>query len=215
MPLSEVMKGLQEAYQISDAELARETGIPQATIYRLVSGMTDDPKVSSLRPLAGFFNITIGQLMGDEPLPSSLNARSISQNKWNYRLPIISWEQACAWQQTVSKLTNSNWSDWCSTNFPVSASAYALTVPAKKYCDPFRNESVALVEPNIFAEEGDFVAVHFSGMRSVSLRRWILDGGEPWLIPLQKGMTAVKWSGDHHFCGVVIQAYLQLREKII
>lgn len=215
MSLRDVIKELQESYQITDAELARETGIPQATIYRLVSGMTDDPKVSSLKPLASFFNITIGQLTGDEPLPPTLNARSISQNKWNYKLPIISWEQACTWQQSVSKLTYTNWSDWCSTNFPVSASAYALIMNAKTFCSPFNSESVALVEPNLLPEEGDYVAIQFSGTKAVSLRQWVIDGGEPWLVPLQKGMPTVKLTDADHFCGVVIQVYLQLREKII
>lgn len=215
MPLRDVIKELQEAYQINDAELARETGIPQATIYRLVSGMTDDPKVSSLKPLASFFNITIGQLTGDEPLPPTLNTKSINQNKWNYKLPIISWEQASVWHQCVAKLTYANWSDWCSTNFPVSASAYALSLSAKALDAPFNNEAVVIIEPNLSPEEGDYVAIHFSDTKAVSLRRWIIDGGEPWLVPLQKGLPTIKWNTEDRFCGVIIQLYLQLREQIV
>lgn len=215
MSLRDVIKELQEVYQVTDAELARETGTPQATIYRLVSGMTDDPKISSLKPLANYFNITIGQLMGDEPLPASLKIHSAGQNKWNYQLPIISWEQACLWEQVVSKLTYANWSDWCATNFPVSASAYALLIKTNNFIAPFTKNAAILIEPNLAPEEGDFVAVHFSDMNTISIRQWLTDAGEIWLAPVQPSLPAVKWQATDHLCGVIIQTYLQLREPII
>lgn len=215
MTLRTVMKQLQEIFQINDAELARETGIPQATIYRLVSGMTDDPKVSTLKPLASFFNITIGQLLGEEPLPPNMTERFAGSNQWIYRLPIISWEQARDWQETVNKLSYSNWSDWCSTNFPVSNSAYALQVMVKTLAPPFTEGAAVIVEPNLQPEDGDTVVIHSSGMNAVALRRWMIDAGEIWLAPLQTSIGATKLGNNHAVCGVAIQVYVQLKEGLV
>lgn len=213
MSLRTVLQELQELFQINDAELARVTGIPQATIYRLVSGMTDDPKISSIKPLANFFNITIGQLTGDEPLPTQWN-NHMGNNKWNYKLPIISWEQACNWKEVIANLNYGNWSEWCSTNFPISPNAYAIVVTNKTFGLPFPAHTVVLIEPNLVPNDGDYVAIQLDDSNTISLRKWVVDGDQRWLSPLQPHLAATKCEEHKGFCGVVIQAYLSLREHI-
>ena len=60
-----VIRNLQElmhAKDISEAELSRQTSIPPATIHKILSGKTSDPRISTLKTLADFFQVTLYQL---------------------------------------------------------------------------------------------------------------------------------------------------------
>ena len=70
--LAPILCQLIREQQITVSELARRTQIGQPVIHRLISGVTLDPKVSTLSALANYFNISINQLIGDEPLPHTM-----------------------------------------------------------------------------------------------------------------------------------------------
>ena len=53
---------------MSDNELARQTGINQTTISRLLKGKIADPGVDKLCKLADYFGVTLSQLIGEKPI---------------------------------------------------------------------------------------------------------------------------------------------------
>src|SRR5690242_4565432 len=53
---------------IKSAELARKTGIAQPVISRLMTGVTNNPQVLTIKPLADFFKVSFEQLLGLSPL---------------------------------------------------------------------------------------------------------------------------------------------------
>lgn len=53
--------------KVSEYRLAAETGVPQATINRILKGVSVDPKTDTVRPLAAFFGITVEDLRGTSP----------------------------------------------------------------------------------------------------------------------------------------------------
>ena len=63
---------------ISADELARRTGIPASTIKKIRNNNSPNPTLNTLLPLAEYFAVSLGQLVGDEPLPES---RTIGQYK--------------------------------------------------------------------------------------------------------------------------------------
>src|SRR5579863_3717042 len=67
-PVNLIISQLMEECGTKEAELARQVGIPQTTINRLLLGGTSDPRAYTLKPIADFFGVTIGQLCGFEPL---------------------------------------------------------------------------------------------------------------------------------------------------
>lgn len=66
--LSLVLSQLMAKRDIKSAELARKTGIGQPVIHRLMTGVTDNPQIQTLIPIAKFFGISVDQLMGVSPL---------------------------------------------------------------------------------------------------------------------------------------------------
>lgn len=77
--LSSVLSQLMSEKGIKSAELARKTGVGQPVIYRLMTGITDNPQMLTLIPIANFFNISLDQLIGLESLtkPKALDSASL------------------------------------------------------------------------------------------------------------------------------------------
>jgi transcriptional regulator with XRE-family HTH domain len=81
-PISERIRALMQRNHVSDAELARQIGVPQATISRIMSGETKDPRISTLTGIARVLGTTIDDLAGD-------SGGSIPQLEWHEIMPFI------------------------------------------------------------------------------------------------------------------------------
>jgi transcriptional regulator with XRE-family HTH domain len=66
--LSDVLSSLMSSVGIKSAELARKTGVAQPVVSRLMTGVTVNPQVSTIKPIADFFGISLDQLLGLTPL---------------------------------------------------------------------------------------------------------------------------------------------------
>lgn len=59
---------LHKGKPMSANELARQTGVPQSTITRILTGKVKDPRTKQVQAIARFFNLSVAQLRGEEPL---------------------------------------------------------------------------------------------------------------------------------------------------
>src|SRR5438045_1634384 len=68
--ISSVLKILLNRFEnMSGSELAKRTGLPISTVNRILAGSVSDPRISTLKPLANYFGITVDQLLGYTALP--------------------------------------------------------------------------------------------------------------------------------------------------
>lgn len=65
MALADKVKELRRKLGWKQVTLAKESGIPQATISRIESGRTTQPKMGQLRKIADALGISIDYLSGD------------------------------------------------------------------------------------------------------------------------------------------------------
>src|SRR5438552_4066834 len=93
-PVSETIKKAMELARISEAELARMTKLPQATINKILHQLTKDPRLSTMVLIAEALNVSITQLAGIEPLP--LNAEEGQKPQKNF-IPVIEWNEVSAY----------------------------------------------------------------------------------------------------------------------
>ncbi len=66
--LADVLSFLMTSTGIKSAELARKTGVAQPVISRLMTGVTNNPQILTIKPIADFFAINLEQLLGISPL---------------------------------------------------------------------------------------------------------------------------------------------------
>lgn len=68
MQTRDVLRLLMRSKQISEWRLAEETAVSQSTINAILTGRSREQKDSTLEPLAAYFECTLAQLRGYEPL---------------------------------------------------------------------------------------------------------------------------------------------------
>lgn len=67
------LRTLMRTEELSENQLSRNTGVPQPTIHRVLSGRVSDPRDGTLRPLAEYFGITVEQLRTSLPARDRLS----------------------------------------------------------------------------------------------------------------------------------------------
>jgi hypothetical protein len=65
MKLRENLKELMDSREENPHSLSNKTGVPQPTIHRILDGTSQDPRRSTLEPLARFFAVTVDELCGN------------------------------------------------------------------------------------------------------------------------------------------------------
>lgn len=198
---------------MTEAELSRKTNVPQPTIHRLLSGATPDPRISTLRPLAKFFNITINQLLGDEPIDSSRTTGKFTRLNRVTQIPIISWQDACKWSETLQNLTLDAWEDWTIVDINASVNAYALIIDNHLLGNKFPYGALLVVEPDCKPEEGDYIIVHAKSSKKAMLRQLLIEGDEKWLLPLNEKMNTIPFNKECTFCGSIIQSKVTFNRR--
>lgn len=87
--LSSILSHLMAEIGIKSAQLARETGIGQPVVHRLMTGATENPQVLTLKPIADFFDVSLDQLLGLSPLNKQKPMDNITLHNLNNKLTTI------------------------------------------------------------------------------------------------------------------------------
>ena len=85
--------------------------------------------MSTIKPLAHYFMVTVSQLIGEQSLPAdqSFYHRQHKRHVWN-RVPLIEWADTLEWPAKLSHYQEDDHSTYVSTDAKVSPQAYALTL---------------------------------------------------------------------------------------
>lgn len=182
--ISKILKQLMFECGIKEAELARQTSIPQTTINRLLLTESTDPRATTLIPIAKFFSVTVGQLIGQEPLTQERitgTYNPTNKSSWT-NIPVISWEEIQSWIFKKGKLTPYNHTKWIATEREVSEGSFALKT--LKFMEPrFKRGSTIIVDPKSLYNDGNYVIVSFKNSEP-TIRKLIKDGPDIYLVKL-------------------------------
>lgn len=206
-PVSKIITTLMGEVGIKEAELARQTGLPQTTINRLLIGDTADPRANTLKPIAKFFGVTVGQILGEEPISPDRIAGSFHANNreaW-LNVPIIPWEDALSWIFRKESYDIHSHKKWIITERPVSNSSFAIV--SKPFMEPrFRKNSILIVDPSSEYQDGKFVVVTFDNS-NVTIRQLTSDSSEIYLKHFDTTIPSIKLDNNlHKILGVIVEA---------
>lgn len=209
-PVAQILRQLLHEAGIKESELARQVNLPQTTINRLLLGGTLDPRANTLKPIADFFGVTIGQLCGFEPLSSARIAgtmRLTNKQAWRF-IPLIEWQQISSWVFTQHSLTPLNHKNWISTERMVSDNAFAIRSLASM--EPrFRKGSVLIVDPDADYHDGHHVIVALDGI-TPTVRRIIIDGADVYLKAFDSQQALSKLSQSQKIYGTIVESRLDI-----
>lgn len=195
--LANNLRYLMHSKNISECELARRTYIPQPTVHKILTGKTTDPRASTLKSLADYFEISIEELLtGNQAVPHS--------NSKTQSIVILSWKECIEGTQFINNLTPANWTHWTVTEF-ISSHAYALV--SKASMEPrFPKKTTLFIDPAIKPEDGDIVVVFYPNTDEATLRELSIDGPTQLLLPLNDTGNVTQLDKDIKILGVLVKS---------
>ncbi|MDP1573689.1 MAG: helix-turn-helix domain-containing protein [Coxiellaceae bacterium] len=190
---------------LNEADLSRKTGIPQATLHKILSGKTEDPRASTLKTLSDFFNLSIDELMFGS---LKINHQAIQTPAIDVQsVPLISWKECTDAKLFTQKLNAKNWEKWAVSNF-FSIHGYALS--SKPSMEPrFPKGTVLFIDPNASVQDGDFVVVLYQATEEATLRELSIDGPTRLLLPINDHAEPTQWDNDIKLLGVLVRSSFQ------
>lgn len=181
--LSDVLNTLLRRRNMTVSELSRHTGIVQPVIYRMTTGETDNPKLSSLLPIANYFDVNISQLIGEEPLSDD---EKKNQQANPSAIPLLTWHQAHRYEEETLKQPKNI------MTIGLSEFAFALVMTDTSMEPMFQRGSLLIFDPLVAPQDRSFVLVSLQSTQTTVFRQLIVDINERYLKPLNPDLNLFK-----------------------
>lgn len=207
--ISEVLSHLMFLKKVRTAELARRINIPQPTVHRIVSGTSPNPHMSSLIPIAKFFEISVEQLKGDDNIPwlKTDHAVRLFRPEW-HEVPHLSLEQAPMWSQVMGDKDKHNLPTMF-TDAVLSDNSFAITMPDSSMTPQFMQHATLFIDPNITPSDRHFVLIQMHNQPLALFRQMLVDGYNRYIKPLNTDLDnfpMMQVSEKDQILGVLVQA---------
>lgn len=205
--LAENLLNLLKYHEISAGELAKDLNIPYNTINRILSGVTTDPRISTLQQIADYFDVSVDFILYKDSM------RSMEKNQ-QITIPIFSWNQIID-PQFLAKFDRTSWNKWITVTSPAHYSnlsnLFALeSTKSMQQRYPFGTNFIIDVKEKSI--DGDLVLVKFIDNETISLRELVIDSPEWRLLPVISGSASLVFNQENHLIiGVVILTIIQTR----
>lgn len=146
---------------ISTASLHKLSGIPKHTLDRILNEETLTPNISTLKRLAQFFNLTIPQLRGMDPIYSSTSSSITLIQKM---LPLIKINDLEAWLSGVSdgSIEHINVSRKI-----IGEKAFALLINTEEFEPDYDINTIIVIDNDTLANDNDFILTSIKGKPSI------------------------------------------------
>jgi len=207
--LSTNLSILLKQHHLNISQISQQLNIPAMTIRRLLSGETEDPRLSTLKLIADYFHVSIDFLIGADSGSFLLS----KQNNQSYLIPKISWDLL-----PMIKMTDNNHdlfktaTEWESISLDpedaISTRVFALE--SKPSMVPrFPRGTVFIINPEKTAKDGDIVLIQFKKNNDYAMKELVIDLPELRLAPLVTNSHPIDLQQDLHvIVGVIILTLL-------
>ena len=204
---------LTRKFNITEAELSRKANLPQATLNRLLKGTTDDPRASTLKAIADFFNISVDQLLSKQLLQESTFDTT--------RLPIYHMDQSQSVLENFKSNLNLDWATLLTKKEEqsvevepsISDRCMAFEVKGDSMFPQFIEGIFVIVDRTVAAKHRDFVIYLLASSKQLVLRQYIEEEQNRILKPINYGYKPIQIDKKDIFIGTVIQAKSDFRKS--
>jgi SOS-response transcriptional repressor LexA len=207
MKLSEVLDKLMLETNIDSVQLAKCTNVPVTTIARIRTNQNANPTISTLIPVAHFFNISIDQLLGIQPLPS--DRIPSTYNPVNYTstlIPILGWDDVLKFLNSKQEFLKGRLLHWVSSERDLSKNAFALNFTNNNANLFLKNGSIILIEPKQIICNNNFALFVTSGNKRIELYQVVLDGDDTYIKSTNPEISSIKLLPESFvFLGSVVE----------
>jgi transcriptional regulator with XRE-family HTH domain len=202
--LSQILTELLKVKGLTASELARKVCVPQPTIQRITSGKHARPHQKTLKAISNFFNITIEQLCGNDPIawlpfdtPASI-----------HKVPLMPLHEL---KNTTSHLTSS---EQLTIDLSLSSKAFAIRMPDSSMEPLIQQNAILIIDPEKTPQYKNFVLVKIKNFSDLLVRQLIKDAYNCYIKPLNHDfdhINIIKLGPDDAILGVIVEIRLLLQ----
>jgi transcriptional regulator with XRE-family HTH domain len=203
--LALTLKTLLGQLNLSESELARQTGVCQPVIHRMASGETDNPKIETLRPIAKFFSISLEQLIGDAPLTNETIFHV--EQEW-FNIPLTTLKDVITWEKKQYRHQH-----YAKTDIETSDKGFAIRLKDSTMYPMFPDGTLLIIEPLQEACHKDFVIAHLKNQPQATFKQLLVDGNTRYLKTINRDFPPQKLSKADKIMGVMLQARIDFRKN--
>lgn len=196
--LQNTLATLLKEHNMSESQLGKALSMPRATINRIASGKTPDPRVSTLNSIAKYFNITVNQLLGEQELSYSCKTQQKQQS-----IPLIEMEDLLHMETSqILKLCE----DDLITGSDIPENCFAVKLTGEAMFPQFQDGSILIVNPSLEPKNRSMVIAKKQAENVVLFRQVIIDGHQKYLSPINTVFEIIPIEKEDSILGVVVQA---------
>ena len=194
--IAENVSALLKKNNLTANQLAQILGIPRMTVSRLISGVTEDPRISTLKIIADYFNISIDLLIRENQKNTLVPSKKVR----SYSVPKITWE-VLSTLDNIGEINLESWSDWQSIslndNDSISKKTFAIESRPSMY-PRFPKGTLFIIDPTVKPTDGDIALIRLKENNEFTLRELIIDPPNWRLSPLVTYSETINFSSDSH-----------------
>lgn len=185
LPVSEILQHLLFERKLTATELARQTGVPQPTIHRMVTGKCALPHRATLEPIAKYFDLSVEQLTGVDILPENSIAQIFPGAPQAFKqLPMMAWEDL----DNVAMAEPISDSGVIATNI-LSEDCFVTSMPDSSMEPMFSKGSILIVDPSKEASDRSFVLAKLADSGLVVFRQLLMNAEHRFLKPINPDLS--------------------------
>lgn len=201
--LGQNLTALIKQHHLNLTQLSQLLNIPLMTIRRLMSGETSDPRLSTLKIIADYFNISIDALVNETPISAW---SSQAQHKTSL-VPKIEWDKLSQIAHTPLTDLTQHWESILSTQ-TLTSDAFALDSKPSLY-PRFPKGTVFVIEPNTSPKDGDIVLIQFKDNNEFTFKELFIDPPQWHLASLVAETAHIDFDSNiHQIVGIVVVTLL-------
>lgn len=215
MSIQENLEKLISERGITANALAKMAGVPQPTVYKILTGKSKNPGIETLTMLAIGLRVPLSAILG-EPSNTTLDdsVSPIASKPHARQVPLINWVQAGFF--TGIDESREHDFDWYFCPINISEHGFCLCVCGESMEPKFHEGDIVFVDPERHADNGSIVIVvnsEFADGASATMKKLVTDGQTAYLKPLNPdwpGPKYIEFTETMQIKGVVIGKFVEV-----
>lgn len=216
----------------SENELSRQSGVPQPTIHRIITGESKSPRTGNLEKLATSLEVSVAYLsygnvaaggprVGDtassaSQTPGHANVQRAPHPIRYHRYPVISRVQAGAWTECVTPYEPGAEPHEEASDYRAQGKAFWLEVQGDSMTAPAGSlpsvpeGTLVLFDTGLDATPGKLVAALLDDSNEATFKQLVEDSGRRYLKALNPAYPLIPINGKCRILGVAVEAKTRL-----
>lgn len=171
-----ILAELMKECGIDDIKLSQYTNVPISSISRIRLAKNCNPTISTLQPLADFFDVSIEQFLNYQPLDDDRIPGTHKPTLFtSSMLPVIKWSDVIDFIDNKETFFSNKKIEWVASEQETSENSFAVEIPDASFALFLKKGSTILIDSEKTIKNGDFVLFKVKNKNLIVLKQVLIE----------------------------------------